>query len=67
MRYQVEQLGYFGLKGMGLFGHLQIDTKRLKKYLPSQRKRQAQGFNNPPPPELGMGFEISRRAVVLVN
>jgi hypothetical protein len=22
MRYQVEQLGYFGLKGMGLFSHL---------------------------------------------
>jgi hypothetical protein len=31
VRYQVEQLGYFGLKGMGLFCHFQIDTKRLKR------------------------------------
>jgi hypothetical protein len=31
MRYQMEQLRYFGLKGMGLFGHLQIDTKQLTK------------------------------------
>ncbi|MEY3888093.1 MAG: hypothetical protein RL650_2185, partial [Pseudomonadota bacterium] len=31
--YQVEQLRYFGLKGMGLFCHFQIDTKRLKRKL----------------------------------
>jgi hypothetical protein len=55
----VEQLSYFGLKGMGLFCHFQIDTKRLKKKL-VLFPRTKQGLSDPPPPILGMGFEISR-------
>jgi hypothetical protein len=37
----MEQLGYFGLKGMGLFGHLQMDTKRLKKRVLAFEKTEA--------------------------
>jgi hypothetical protein len=40
VRYQVEQLGYFGLKGMGLFCHFQIDTKRLKRKIAYALARQ---------------------------
>jgi hypothetical protein len=60
----VEQLGYFGLKGMGLFSHLQIYTMRLKGILAHAKAGHEKGQNNPPPPELGMGLEISRGDVL---
>jgi hypothetical protein len=44
---------------MGLFCHFQIDTKRLKRKL-ALFSRAKQGLSDPPPPELGMSFEISR-------
>jgi hypothetical protein len=60
----VEQLGYFGLKGMGLFSHLQIYTMRLNGILARDWAGHAKGLNNPPSPELGMVLEISRGDVL---
>jgi len=59
VRYQVEQLGYFGLKGMGLFCHFQIDTKRLKRKLARAFTKVKEGKTGPEQPttsRIGGGF-----------